>query len=241
MVIHAMYIEDTPAHVTDFLREVKSVPGLVIEKVCASYVEAASWLSTRQHIDIIFCDIELPGPNGLQIAKSLRHRCHFFIFVSGHASHRDAAWGVGAKGYLMKPVMQDELREVVDDLRKIKQAGGVWQDESPCFFYKNVNTGALTKVYLHEVTEITKGAENKNHTQICSGKETVVVNKSLSGVLDDAAAYGLFIRVRSDAAVALSQIETIKDNTVYLQTNTRYVITDGYLDGVRQWLNAKRR
>ena len=236
MLIRAMYIEDTPAHVDDFLREAAAIERFEVVFVCAGYQAAAEWLQQEGHIDIIFSDIELAGPDGLRIAKALGDCCHFFILVSGHAQYRAEAWDVGAKGYLMKPVLQDDLRMLVEKLRSIKAHGGVWLGEASYAFYRNVIDGVLTKIDLTQVIEITKGADNKNHTKICLPNKVVLVNKSITQLLEDTAASGRFIRLRGDAAVAKSQIAGIADNTVALLNGNRYVVTKEYLPALKGWI-----
>lgn len=245
MHIHALYIEDIPAHRDDFLRECGYIERFTVERVFPDYESAANWLKERKHIDIIFCDIELPGADGLRIAKALRRYCHLFVFVTGHTKYQAEAWGVGAMGYLMKPVMQESIREIVEKLRIIKAGAQGERAEllisrPPVVFYPDIVSNRWVKVNLANVTEILRDGENKNHTKICCPNLVITVNKSLSLVLREVEKYGLFIRVRSSVAVAIAQIGSVKDATVYLHSGMGYPVTATYQPGLKALMDQIR-
>lgn len=68
-------------------------------------------------VDIVICDIEMPGSNGLELLEWIRdnYPTTETIFVTGHAdfSYARSAIHFGSFGYLLKPVEYDELKSVV--------------------------------------------------------------------------------------------------------------------------------
>ena len=69
--------------------------------------------------DTAFLDVEMAGMSGMALAERLRRMKPDvnIIFVTGHGSYRDGAFGLHASGYLMKPVTARKVREELKDLR----------------------------------------------------------------------------------------------------------------------------
>ena len=65
--------------------------------------------------DIVLLDIEMPGMNGMELAHKLRAENAMLqiIFVTGYSDYISEGYDVSALHYLMKPVSQDKLFEVL--------------------------------------------------------------------------------------------------------------------------------
>lgn len=70
--------------------------------------------------DVAFLDIEMPEMSGVEVAKRMQMRCPGIniIFATGYGEHRGAAFELHASGYLMKPVMPEDVRRELKDLRR---------------------------------------------------------------------------------------------------------------------------
>ena len=66
--------------------------------------------------DIVLLDIEMGGQNGVELARELRKSGEklCIIFVTGFADYMSEGYDVSALHYLMKPVKEDKLFEVLD-------------------------------------------------------------------------------------------------------------------------------
>lgn len=71
--------------------------------------------------DVAFLDIEIFGMNGLELAKKIRElSCGAkIIFVTGYPQYALEAYSVHAKGYLLKPVSKERMREELDELKAL--------------------------------------------------------------------------------------------------------------------------
>ncbi len=69
--------------------------------------------------DVVFLDIHMPGMNGVEVAKRLKeiNRKMNIIFVTGFAKYKGEAMDMKASGYIMKPVMTEEVAAELEDLR----------------------------------------------------------------------------------------------------------------------------
>lgn len=78
----------------------------------ASTASAAQvWLRERS-CDLVVLDVQMPGPDGLVLADSLRHhpRPPMVVFVTAHARHAVEAFELDAIDYLTKPVRLERLQ-----------------------------------------------------------------------------------------------------------------------------------
>jgi DNA-binding LytR/AlgR family response regulator len=91
-------------------------PGLEIVAATADGIAALQAL--EQHApDILFLDINMPGMNGIEVARQASGRCHI-VFVTAYDQHTLAAFEQGAVDYLLKPVQAARLATTVARLKE---------------------------------------------------------------------------------------------------------------------------
>lgn len=73
----------------------------------------------EKKFDIAFLDIEMPGLNGISLAKELKKTNPLIniIFVTAYDSYALDAYKIHASGYLSKPVHASKIKEELDALR----------------------------------------------------------------------------------------------------------------------------
>jgi DNA-binding LytR/AlgR family response regulator len=66
--------------------------------------------------DILLLDVQMPGMDGLELARRLRERGDYaqIVFISGFAEWLPQGYDVDALNYLLKPVKQSQLFAVLD-------------------------------------------------------------------------------------------------------------------------------
>ncbi|MDP2998689.1 MAG: protein kinase [Bryobacterales bacterium] len=91
-------------------------------------------LATEKNPDLVLLDVMMPGPNGFDVCRELRHRgfCAPIIMVTGRTDEVDRVVGleIGADDYLVKPYGQ---RELVARIRAHLRRGSASGDASPAF------------------------------------------------------------------------------------------------------------
>jgi DNA-binding LytR/AlgR family response regulator len=114
--VRTLIVDDEPI-AREILREhVESVTGLEIVGEAATGDEAAEKILTLRP-DLVFLDLEMPGRNGMNVARSLRGGSPIVIFVTAYEQHALAAFEVGAIDYLLKPVRRERFLRAVDKAR----------------------------------------------------------------------------------------------------------------------------
>lgn len=69
----------------------------------------------REHIDVVFSDISMPGLDGMQLARVIKRFTDppAVVFVTAHERHAVDAFDLEAADYVMKPVRQERIGEAV--------------------------------------------------------------------------------------------------------------------------------
>ena len=83
--------------------------------------ESALEVALESLPDLILLDLELPGLDGLTVARDLRGHSNFesvpIIVLSGHdpSEHKQLAIDAGCTDYLLKPIDFDKLDEILQN------------------------------------------------------------------------------------------------------------------------------
>lgn len=92
-------------------------PGNSVD-FAANYDEALNRIRAERY-DIAFCDIQMPGKNGLALAETLKRLSPEtnVIMVTAYAEYALDALRLFVSGYLLKPVKDKELEAAIAHLR----------------------------------------------------------------------------------------------------------------------------
>ena len=76
-------------------------------------------MAREEPVDVAFLDMEMPGMNGLTLAKQLQAQNPLIniIFITGYQEYALDAFSVYATGFLLKPVTEKSVREALNHLR----------------------------------------------------------------------------------------------------------------------------
>ena len=99
----------------------KVFPGMNIheESRPSLAIEWARELAGRgEKLDYAFLDIRMWGMSGLELARQLKlhHPNMALFFCTAHSEHAYDAFGLCAKGYILKPVQSSEIERVLDEM-----------------------------------------------------------------------------------------------------------------------------
>lgn len=91
--------------------------------------------SKDKDIDIAFLDIEMPGMNGIKLAKKLKDKNPLIniIFVTAFDNYGLEAMKLHASGYVSKPVNEDKIKEELENLRNPVEISSNNKIQVKCF------------------------------------------------------------------------------------------------------------
>lgn len=114
--------DDEPLAIERLSRLVTQLGHQVVAK--ATHGQQALDLAQSLEPDVILLDIQMPEMDGLSCAKMLRELDPMpaIVFCTAYDHHALDAFKSNAEGYLLKPVMQQELQQVLEHIIKLTQA-----------------------------------------------------------------------------------------------------------------------
>lgn len=114
-----LVVDDSP---TELLQFKDMLEGLGYEVITAENGRDGVAMASKEQPDLVLMDIVMPGVNGFQATRQLSRGSttdHIpVVLVSGKDQESDKIWGKrqGAKGYIVKPVKERELANVIGKL-----------------------------------------------------------------------------------------------------------------------------
>ena len=87
--------------------------------LCFENAVAAAEFGSENIIDIAFLDVNMPGLNGIDLARKLRETSPDvnIIFATGYDEYAKESYNVQASGYLTKPIKAEAVKESLRHLR----------------------------------------------------------------------------------------------------------------------------
>jgi two-component system OmpR family response regulator len=108
--MRVLVVEDEPK-LRRLLDRGLQAEGYSVDK--ASNGDDAIWLASEYDYDALVMDIQIPGPNGIDVARELREKSRWapilFLTVRDDVSDRVQGLDAGGDDYLTKPFAFDEL------------------------------------------------------------------------------------------------------------------------------------
>lgn len=167
--------------------------------------------------DILLLDVEMPGMNGVELAKTLRSRSETaqIIFITGFPDYMPQGYDVSALHYLLKPVDPEKLREVLN--RAAKACGEKGGSETVVF-----RSGAENiRLKLSEVEYI--GALGHT-TAVRAGGKTYDLSASISEAEKMLSGDG-FLRCHRSYIVGLKYVSSVSGESVTLDCGVKIPVS----------------
>ena len=222
----------------------KNIRELIGSKVKKQYEKAnivyftsgEEVLLWNETIDIIFLDIQMPGRNGMEIARQLRKKDEniIIIFVTAIEEYVYQAFDVGALHYIVKPINDKKFNEV------LKRAIENWSRQKSKEYENNhlmINNGGVhTKVMLDDIV----------YAEVFNRK--VVIHKlddelEYYGKMSDleAVAGESFFRTHRGYLVNFKYVVKYNATTIYLEKGTVLMAKKNYPEFVKKYMKYNRR
>lgn len=183
MKIYNCLIADDEPLARQVLQEyIALLPNLKLVGSCRNAGEAMAVLHNTA-VDIIFCDIKMPGVNGLQFIRALQ-QAHKIIITTAYTEYAIEGFNIGVTDYLLKPISTERfllaVNRAVTDVRPLPS--DTEKETAEFAFFK---TGVTTeKVFLNNICYI-EAAGNYSKLHLNGGGKTLIVNHKISDLETD--------------------------------------------------------
>ena len=160
----------------------------------------------RQPVDVLFCDISMPGLDGLDLARVLArfsHRPHL-VFVTAYEQHAVDAFDLRAIDYVLKPVRADRLAEAV---RRVVEAGRPGAADGPADETIAVELAGVTR-FVQRSRVLFVEAQG-DYARLHTASSSHLVRIPLA-TLEERWAQAGFVRIHRSTLVSLHHVDEVR-------------------------------
>jgi two-component system LytT family response regulator len=135
-----MIVDDEPLARKILEDYITLLPNLSLIASCKSAAEAIDSVH-KSKIDILFCDIKMPGIDGLQLMKILQPTPKIII-TSAHSEFAIEGFNIGVVDYLLKPISLERFLLAVNRAmgNKAIEVNSLKREGDDFMFFKTGNT-----------------------------------------------------------------------------------------------------
>lgn len=160
-----------------------------------------------QPVDLVLLDIQMPGPDGMVLAQTLRNMTKppAIVFVTAHSMYAANAFDVEAADYLTKPVRLERLQQALAKVRRMRALDGSAANSeiAPAILIRD--RGRTERVPLQQVAYLK--AEQK-YVTVRTASRTYILDSSLSEL--ETRFPNQFLRIHRNALVNPTQIRVLE-------------------------------
>ena len=182
-------VDDEPLAVERLERLLRQVPGMAIAGSTTDPAAALEFLS-REPVDVLFLDIQMPGMNGFELLARLPDHPSV-IFTTAYDQYALKAFEVNSIDYLLKPVDPEQLKRA---LRKLERFRGGARPEMRALFQElaakldsaradypqRIASRVGERVHLVELASVTHFFAQDKLTYAASGGRTHAVDHTIA-------------------------------------------------------------
>jgi DNA-binding LytR/AlgR family response regulator len=211
-MMNCIIIDDEPLALELLADNIAKVDNLQLVASCKSATQAMLVMQEQQ-VDLIFCDIQMPGISGLQFVKSLTQK-PLIIFVTAYDQFALDGFELDVVDYLLKPVALERFLKACNKATTLfeqskRQPESADKSRKYIFLYADYN---LIKVNHDDITYI-EGLKDYVKIYLANGNKPLISRitiKSLEGQLPA----DKFYRVHKSYIVNLEHVHSIRKGRI---------------------------
>lgn len=177
----------------------------------------ASKFMDEQAVDLVFLDIQMPGTNGLDFAKTISEQT-LVIFTTAFSQYALDSYEVEAVDYLVKPVQIDRFNKAVSKalsyfqlLKADHTAGNIERFSDGYIFIKADRK--IFKIHLKDILFI-EGL--KDYVVIHVEDQKIITAMNIK-TIHEQLPQNFFVRVSKSYIVNIRHIDSFDNNSIYIR------------------------
>lgn len=205
----------------DQITQLKLLDSFNNAKTASEYIQTTN-------VDLIFLDIQMPGINGIEFARSIPKHT-LIIFTTAYSEYALDSYEVDAVDYLVKPIDVTKFRKAVDkaityhSLLLDEDKKSVENVEDECIFVKSDRR--YFKVNLKDILFI-EGL--KDYVIIQMDGQRIITRMNVK-TIHELLPKNTFLRINRSYIVNKNHIESFDHNDVFIKTH-EIAIGNSYRD-----------
>lgn len=236
-MLQCLIVEDEPLARNLLTEYVSKVPDLKLVEACSSPL-AAREILRREHIDILFLDIQMPEITGISFLKILQKKPHV-ILTTAYSQYALEGYELDVVDYLLKPITFERFLKAVDKVNQrihTPPAAPIETTRNSNDDFVFVKDGTkLVKVNLSDILYV-EGL--KDYVTIHTKSQKVVTLQRLKS-LEEQLPADRFIRIHHSFIVAVHAIDAVHKGEIKIG-NAMLPISESYRKSFREFIEGKQ-
>jgi two-component system LytT family response regulator len=196
----------------------------VIERYCtkcgivslqASFREplkAMDFLS-RNNVDLVFLDINMPGINGIELFSALAIK-PMVIFTTAYSDYAVESYSLSAIDYLLKPITFERFLAATNKALNLHLLKSNTKPKEADAEYAFVKSGPQT--YQVKISDILYLEKDGNYISIILKDKKVLIRQNMADIFEVIPAQN-FVRVHKSFVVAIKHITMVENHQVIVE------------------------
>jgi DNA-binding LytR/AlgR family response regulator len=179
-----------------------------------SSANAAARFMDEQDVDLIFLDIQMPGTNGIDFARTIS-KDTLVIFTTAYSEYALDSYEVEAVDYLVKPVREERFQSAVQKALSYNQLlnsskNNIETVAEDYFFVK-----AERKIFKIHFKDIQFIEGLKDYVVLHTADQKIMTAMNVK-TIHEQLPQQVFVRISKSYIVNVQQIESFDNNTIYI-------------------------
>ena len=215
--IRCLLVDDEPPAREILRRYINDIATMELSAECSNALQAFTVLQ-KEPVDLMFLDIRMPGINGNDFLKSIKHPPKV-IFTTAYPEYALEGYELDVVDYLLKPVPFDRFLKAVN---KAFPAGTVPEEKievadkkKQAFVYFRIDR-KMKKVMLDDILYI---ESMKDYIKLFTSGGMLITKQSISSV-EEMLPEKDFARVHRSYIVSLNNIKSFTSELIEIGNNT---------------------
>ena len=236
----AILVDDDELVHKDVAMRLKSIPRLEFVFMAGSVDEAIEYFDNHpEGVDVIFCDIVMPGKDGYEANRLFAGLFRLFIFLTHKQNHGEEIYGAASMvHYLRKPVDAASVSHLLMQLDEADKAAEEI-DGARGFLFLNDRLSE-NRVFV-KITDILMIDFSQKYGEVTvAGKEKkLLIYGTVTGTMKQLKPWGLFSRLNGHCIISALAVRQIDSQwVVYFHFGGYQKVSRTYLSTFRTF--AKR-
>lgn len=216
--MNCIIVDDEPLAREAIEMLIEKTPNLALLGSFNSALTASKFILDNT-VDLVFLDIQMPGINGIEFAKTIPQTT-FVIFTTAFSEFALESYEVDAVDYLIKPIKLERFQKAVDKaeiysklLKKGNATSNIEQITDDYFFIKADRK--IIKIYFNDLLFI-EGL--KDYVVMHTEKQKVITAMNIK-TIHEQLPKNSFVRVSKSFIINARKIDSVDNNTVNIGKN----------------------
>ncbi len=207
-MIRCVIVDDEPLARDILETYVDDNQNLELVAKCKNAKEALD-VVTKEQVDVLFLDIQMPDVSGINLAKSLKNP-PLIVFTTAYDQYAIDGFEVSAIDYLLKPISPERFNVAVEKVKYIMETRPDSSSKDEYMFvradYQDVKISYSDILYVEGL---------KDYVKIVTKEKRIITLLNIKGILAKLPEKQ-FIRVHKSYIVALDKVDSVKSGFVII-------------------------